>query len=34
VAGTRPITDALAEPSPAPPPDVFAGRRQSDRTTD
>jgi hypothetical protein len=24
VAGSRPITDADAEPSPAPPPDVFA----------
>jgi spermidine synthase len=34
VAGTRPITDALAEPSPAPPPDVFADRRQSGRTAD
>jgi spermidine synthase len=27
VAGSRPITDASAEPSPAPPPDVFADRR-------
>jgi spermidine synthase len=27
-SGMRPITDALAEPSPAPPPDVFADRRQ------
>jgi spermidine synthase len=27
VGGARPITDALAEPSPAPPPDVFADRR-------
>jgi hypothetical protein len=26
-AGARPITDALAEPSPAPPPDAFAIRR-------
>jgi spermidine synthase len=31
VAGSRPITDAQAEPSPAPPPDVFADRRQPDR---
>lgn len=31
VAGTRPITDADAEPSPAPPPDVFADRRQPSR---
>jgi spermine/spermidine synthase len=30
-SGGRPITDALAEPSPAPPPDVFADRRQPDR---
>jgi spermidine synthase len=29
VAGTRPVTDAHAEDSPAPPPDVFADRRQS-----
>jgi spermidine synthase len=28
VAGASPITDAHAEPSPAPPPDVFADRRQ------
>ena len=34
VAGTRPITDALAEPSPAPPPDVFADRRQAGRSAD
>jgi spermidine synthase len=34
VAGVRPITDALAEPSPAPPPDVFADRRQPSRTDD
>ena len=27
VAGAKPITDALAEPSAAPPPDVFAVRR-------
>jgi spermidine synthase len=27
VAGARPVSDAEAEPSPAPPPDVFAGRR-------
>jgi spermidine synthase len=27
VAGARPITDAVARPSPAPPADVFAGRR-------
>jgi spermidine synthase len=27
VAGARPITDAAAEPSPAPPADVFADRR-------
>jgi spermidine synthase len=27
-SGMRPITDALAQPSPAPPPDVFADRRQ------
>jgi spermidine synthase len=26
-AGARPITDDVAEPSPAPPPDVFAARR-------
>jgi hypothetical protein len=26
-ADARPITDAMAEPSPAPPPDVFAARR-------
>jgi hypothetical protein len=26
-AGARPITDALAQPSPAPPPDAFASRR-------
>ena len=25
VAGTRPITDARAEPSPVPPPEAFAG---------
>jgi spermidine synthase len=31
VAGSRPITDASAEPSPAPPPDVFADRRQPGR---
>jgi spermidine synthase len=34
VAGARPITDALAEPSPAPPPDVFADRRQPGRAGD
>jgi spermidine synthase len=34
VAGVRPITDALAEPSPAPPPDVFADRRQRSRADD
>jgi spermidine synthase len=34
VAGARPITDALAEPSPAPPPDVFADRRQPSRGGD
>jgi spermidine synthase len=28
-AGTRPVTDAQAEDSPAPPPDVFADRRQA-----
>jgi len=28
VAGARPITDEQAEPSPAPPPDVFADRRR------
>jgi spermidine synthase len=28
VAGVKPITDAHAQPSPAPPPDVFADRRQ------
>jgi hypothetical protein len=28
VAGVKPITDADAQPSPAPPPDVFADRRQ------
>jgi hypothetical protein len=27
VAGARPITDAAAQPSPAPPADVFADRR-------
>jgi hypothetical protein len=27
VAGARPIADSAAEPSPAPPPDVFASRR-------
>jgi hypothetical protein len=26
-AGAAPITDAIARPSPAPPPDVFATRR-------
>jgi spermidine synthase len=31
VAGTPPITDAQAEASPAPPPDVFADRRQAGR---
>jgi spermidine synthase len=31
VAGSRPITDARAAPSPAPPPDVFADRRQPGR---
>ena len=30
-AGASPITDARAEPSPAPPPDVFTVRRQSAR---
>jgi spermidine synthase len=34
VAGARPVTDALAEPSPAPPPDVFADRRQPGRGGD
>jgi spermidine synthase len=34
VAGVRPITDALAEPSPAPPADVFADRRRPDRGGD
>jgi spermidine synthase len=34
VAGARPITDALAEPSPAPPADVFADRRRPDRGGD
>ncbi|HEX9516074.1 MAG TPA: fused MFS/spermidine synthase [Streptosporangiaceae bacterium] len=29
VAGSRPITDASAEPSPAPPPELFAGGRKS-----
>jgi spermidine synthase len=28
-AGARPVTDAQAQPSPAPPPDVFADRRGS-----
>jgi spermidine synthase len=28
-AGAKPITDALAQPSPAPPPDVFAARRKA-----
>jgi hypothetical protein len=27
-AGAKPVTDARAEPSPAPPPDIFAARRQ------
>jgi spermidine synthase len=31
-AGAKPITDALAQPSPAPPPDVFAARRKTGRT--
>lgn len=30
-AGASPITDARAEPSPAPPPDIFTVRRQSAR---
>lgn len=30
-AGASPITDAQAEPSPAPPPDIFTVRRQSAR---
>jgi spermidine synthase len=34
VAGSRPITDARAAPSPAPPPDVFADRRRPGRATD
>jgi spermidine synthase len=34
VASARPITDARAEPSPAPPPDVFADRRQSGRSAE
>ncbi len=32
VAGVKPITDADAQPSPAPPPDVFADRRQQGET--
>jgi spermidine synthase len=31
-SGAKPITDAGAEPSPAPPPDVFAIRRNSGQT--
>jgi len=31
-AGAKPITDARAEPSPAPPPDVFSARRKSGQT--
>jgi hypothetical protein len=34
VAGTKPVTDAHAEASPAPPPDVFADRRQAGRRAD
>jgi spermidine synthase len=34
VAGVRPITDALAKPSPAPPLDVFADRRRPGRGGD
>jgi hypothetical protein len=30
--GAKPITDARAEPSLAPPPDIFAVRRQARRT--
>jgi spermidine synthase len=33
-SGGRPITDAFAEPSPAPPPDVFGDRRPRERTDD
>lgn len=31
-AGARPITDAQAEPSPAPPPDIFTSRRRPGQT--
>jgi len=31
-AGAKPITDARAEPSPAPPPDVFSARRKPGQT--
>jgi hypothetical protein len=34
VAGSRPTTDASAAPSPAPPPDVFADRRQPGRSAE
>jgi spermidine synthase len=33
-AGSKPITDAIAGPSPAPPPDVFADRRRPGRPPD
>ncbi|MGN6796019.1 MAG: spermidine synthase [Streptosporangiaceae bacterium] len=32
IAGAKPITDASAEPSPNPPPDLFTGSRRSRRT--
>jgi spermidine synthase len=31
-AGAKPITDAQAEPSPAPPPDIFSARRKPGQT--
>ena len=31
-AGAKPITDARAEPSPAPPPDIFSARRKPGQT--
>ncbi len=34
VAGSRPITDGSAAPSPVPPPDVFADRRRPGRGAD
>jgi spermidine synthase len=32
IAGTKPITDASAEPSPSPPPDLFTSSRRSRRS--